>query len=89
MTGLFKEAGLTDLIVSPKTLIFEDFDFVNQHMLGLRNAAEILQEAGKLSSEQIEAWLTQLEQASQNGLFFCMCTLFIVSGQKASTLRSK
>ncbi len=79
---LFKEAGLTDLIISPKTLIFDDFDFVNQHVLGLRDAAEILQEAGKLSSQQIEDWLTELAHRSQSGLFFCMCTLIIVGGKK-------
>jgi ubiquinone/menaquinone biosynthesis C-methylase UbiE len=83
LPGLFKEAGLTDLIVSPKTLIFEDFDFVNQHVLGLRDAAEILQAVGRLSSQQVEEWLAQLAQSSQSGLFFCMCTLMIVSGRKA------
>ena len=45
LASLFKQAGLTELMISPKTLIFEDFDFVNQHVLGLRDAAELLQKA--------------------------------------------
>ena len=83
LPSLFKKAGLTDLIVLPKIFIFDDFDIVNQQLLGLRDAAEILQEAGKLSIQQVEDWLTQLAQANQNGLFFCVGTLFVVSGQKA------
>ncbi|MDH3975757.1 MAG: methyltransferase domain-containing protein [Deltaproteobacteria bacterium] len=80
---LFKKAGLTDLIVIPKTLIFDDFDIVDQEIFGFRNAAEKLLNEGELSQKQVDDWLTELEQASQDGLFFCMATLFIVSAKKA------
>jgi hypothetical protein len=83
LPGLFKKAGLTNLNISPKIFIFDDFDIVDQQLFGLRDAAEIVQKAGNLSTQQVEAWLTQFAHASQAGLFFCVVTLFIVSGQKA------
>ncbi len=80
--GLLKKAGLTDVTVAPTPIVFEDFDFVDQHVLGLRDAAEALRHSGELSSQQVEDWLGQLAQASREGLFFCMTLLFIARGRK-------
>ena len=82
LPGLFKKAGLTDLRIIPKTILFDDFDIVDKRIFGFRDAADMLQKAGKLTMQQVENWLSELEQASRDGVFFCMSTLFIISGKK-------
>jgi ubiquinone/menaquinone biosynthesis C-methylase UbiE len=80
---LFRQAGLTDLVVSPTTVTETDLS----RCVGVFDFYEIAghaREAGVVSAAEAAAWLAHLEEASRAGHFFAALTSFVVSGRKPS-----
>jgi ubiquinone/menaquinone biosynthesis C-methylase UbiE len=77
----FKEAGLTDIFVVPRTMVLTDFGLADR-FFEFRSAAKELEKAGGLTTGQVSEWLNWLEEANQAGHFFCAVVGFFVSGRK-------
>ncbi len=81
MYRLFREIGLTDIVIIPVTLVFTDYILANQ-ILGISSGVEEMQKVGQLSVNEAKEWLKELEQAEQAECFFSSITGFTVSGKK-------
>lgn len=76
---LFKQNGLVDVTVSPRTMFvpYELFELlIGGH---LANA----QMAGILSPGEVSDWWKDLQAANELGMFLCCITAFIVAGTRA------
>lgn len=85
LPGLFRRAGLVELVVIPAPVVATDFQTPNEQWFGLGALAQAMQAAGKLTPEQVEGWLSQMAQASARGEFFCSILVFTVCGRKPSS----
>ena len=82
LPALFRDCGVTDIGVTPETLMLTDYN-VAANILGLGPTVARAQAAGVVSEAEGARWLAQLEQAGQTGRFFAAATLFGVYGRKA------
>jgi len=78
LPAMFKEIGMADINVEPRSMIY-DFDLVGPSLYGTMQRAA---EAGIATADEVAAWFTDLEQAHDNGSFFCANMGYIVSGRK-------
>ncbi len=81
LPGLFRQAELVDIAISPVTLIVTDLDLA-EHAFGLKSVAQHAEQAGYLSSQECRDWLAYLQEAHRQGTLFSTVTGFIVAGQK-------
>ena len=81
LPALFGRCGLVDVGIQAFAAPITHFA-VAAELLELEMAAQLAQDAGIISAEAGEAWLTQLRQASLEGRFFASLTGFIVAGRK-------
>ena len=82
LRGLFRRAGLTDLVVIPTPVVATDFQVPNEQWFGLSTLAREMQATGKLTATEAERWLGQMAAASVKGEFFCSILVFTVGGRK-------
>jgi ubiquinone/menaquinone biosynthesis C-methylase UbiE len=79
LPALFIECGLLQVYVEPGAIVW-DFDFANQVLIS--GTLERAVEAGVVTSDEADLWLSHLESARDSGKFFCANMGFIVAGQK-------
>lgn len=79
---LFQQAGLTQVTVADtSTLVLTNFSTANQ-LYGLEAAATQAEEKMPALGTEISAWISDLQQAEQEGRFFSAVTGFTVLGYK-------
>jgi|SRR6266404_1904243 len=81
LAGLFKSLGLADVFVSADVFVITNFSLANK-LWRLRETAERASEKGAVSVQDASDWISQLEEADGNGLFFGTVTGFAAVGQK-------
>lgn len=81
LAGLFKSLGLTNVFVQADAFVLTDLSLANR-LWRLRDTAERATEKGAISREDASIWISQLEEADRNGLFFGAVTGFAAVGQK-------
>jgi ubiquinone/menaquinone biosynthesis C-methylase UbiE len=77
----FHHAGLTEIQVSPETLVIAQFDLANQ-VFDLVQTANRAGKTGVVSQQEAQDWLKELQRLDQSQEFFCSFTGFVVSGKK-------
>jgi ubiquinone/menaquinone biosynthesis C-methylase UbiE len=78
---LFRQAGLADIAVTPKTIVGADFA-LGIWGLDLAGVAERARMAGVISAAEATAWLEGLEGLHRAGHYFTALTSFLVRGTK-------
>ena len=78
LPALFKESGLADINVEPRTMTY-DFDLVGDSCYGTLERAV---RAGIATVDEVSDWFADLERARDNGTFFCANMGYVVSGRK-------
>ncbi len=79
---LFRQAGLVQVtIADTSTLVLTDFSTANQ-LYGLEAAATRAKEKMPALGSEISTWLSDLQQAEQEGIFFSAVTGFTILGYK-------
>lgn len=81
LVPLFRESGLTDVVVRPYTAVVTEYA---EDVLRLREKAE-----AAVSAREAAAWLASLEDAHRAGRFFCALTVFTVRARKPLESTSK
>lgn len=81
LVPLFLDAGLRDVVATPKTLVLRDLGVADQLYLFFATI-ERLVAAGTVGRRDADAWLQALREASASGRFFCSYTGFLVRGVK-------
>jgi ubiquinone/menaquinone biosynthesis C-methylase UbiE len=79
LPGIYKKAGLIDVVVKPHTYLF-DFNLTEQVLIS--GTLDRAIEARVVTSHEADRWLSDLIQARDSGTFFYSGTGFIVSGRK-------
>ena len=79
--GLFKTLGLADVFVSADVFVITNLSLADR-LWRLRETAERATEKGAISKQEASDWMSQLEEADRNGLFFGTVTGFAAVGQK-------
>lgn len=74
-------AGLTDIQVSPETLVITQLDLADR-VFDLVQTAHRAQQVGLVSQQEEKDWLNELRKLDQSQEFFCSFTGFLVSGKK-------
>jgi hypothetical protein len=77
----FHHAGLTDIQISPETLVVRQFELADE-IFDLKQTALQASKTGVVSPNEAQHWLEELQALEQSGEFFCSFTGFIVSGKK-------
>jgi ubiquinone/menaquinone biosynthesis C-methylase UbiE len=80
LAGLFKEAGLEEIVVIPHTRIQRDFAIERPGFW--RPAVDRAVGAGAITSAEAERWWRDMEEAVRDGRYFYATTYFIVAGRK-------
>ena len=78
LPALFKESGLADISIEPRTMTY-DFDLVGHSFYGTLDRAA---KADVATVDEVSEWFADLERARDNGTFFCANMGYIVSGRK-------
>ena len=73
--------GARDLTAIPRTLILYDLDTCDQ-IFGIRDTILHAREAGLISKDDGEDWLSALKELDKTGRFFSSFTGFLVTGRK-------
>jgi ubiquinone/menaquinone biosynthesis C-methylase UbiE len=81
LPGLFRAAGLTEIIVEPVPVLLTDLAQANV-VLALEDTVRRAAAAGVVSTDEGAAWLDGLRTASEHGHFFAAITAFMVMGCK-------
>jgi hypothetical protein len=81
LCALARQAGLQEIILEPDTWIWTDHEEA-MRMLWLERTAAEAAEAGVISADEANAWLSGLRQAGAVGHFFATVGFFILSGRK-------
>jgi ubiquinone/menaquinone biosynthesis C-methylase UbiE len=79
--GLFKSLGLADVFVNADVFVITNLSLADRFWR-LRQTAERASKAGAISEQDASDWVSQLEEADRNGLFFGTVTGFAAVGQK-------
>ena len=82
---LFKEFGLTDIVIDTGTVILDDYILADKFWR-LRENAKRAQDTGIVSEKEITSWLKELEDADKTGHFFGSISGFAVCGRKPPIL---
>ena len=81
LLGLFREAGLTEIVVEPVTVLLTDLAQANV-VLALEDTVARAGAEGVVAEAAGAAWLDGLRMASEQGRFFAAITGFMVAGRK-------
>lgn len=81
LLGLFREAGLTEIVVEPVTVLLTDLSQANA-VLALEDTVARATAEGTVDEAAGAAWLDGLRSASEQCRFFAAITAFIVIGRK-------
>ena len=79
--GMFREAGLFDIVVEPLTWVATDYESIRplSHFIeGMRLA----EQHGVVTTEEVAQWIASLEDVIASGRFFHAVTYFITAGRK-------
>ena len=79
LPAIFKRSGLTEVSVTPITLVVTDYGTAVE-VLYLRDTIARAKRAGIVSEIEAARWLGGLAGAAQAEEFFCAVTVFIVAG---------
>jgi ubiquinone/menaquinone biosynthesis C-methylase UbiE len=79
---LFQDAGLHDVVASPRTLLLRELD-VADRIYCFTPTVERLVAAGRIPRAAATAWLQELRAADAAGRFFTSYTGFLVCGARA------
>jgi hypothetical protein len=80
---LFREAGLSEIVVEPVTVVDLDYAAFDAQY-NLKRVVRRAEAAGAISQDEGREWLARLEDVVQAGSFLTSMTNFIVSGRKPS-----
>jgi ubiquinone/menaquinone biosynthesis C-methylase UbiE len=81
LVPLFLEAGLLDVVASPKTLVLRDLALADQLYCFFATVGR-LEESGIISQHDARRWSDGLRAADGDGLFFSSYTGFLVQGTR-------
>jgi SAM-dependent methyltransferase len=81
LPALFREAGLTEIVVEPVPVLLTDLAQANV-VLALEDTATRAAASGLVNGVEGAAWLDGLRTASGHGQFFAAITAFMVMGRK-------
>jgi ubiquinone/menaquinone biosynthesis C-methylase UbiE len=81
MAALFAKSGMTDIGVTPHTLVLTPD--LALPILGSKTVEKAVEKKA-ITTEEGKAWLNQLERLQEEGRFFSTLTGFLVSGRKAT-----
>jgi ubiquinone/menaquinone biosynthesis C-methylase UbiE len=81
LVPLFLEAGLSDVVASPKTLVLRELDTADR-LYCFHATAGRLAEAGTIGHEDASRWSAGLRAADAAGRLFCSYTGFLVRGSR-------
>ena len=81
LSALFRDVGLTDILVVPETLILTGYALAD-HIWRIRETVDQAVARGTVTAEEGTTWLHDLAQRSQTGRFFNAITGFSVKGRK-------
>jgi ubiquinone/menaquinone biosynthesis C-methylase UbiE len=79
MVPLFLQAGLRDVVATPKTLVLRELDVADRLYLFFATAGR-LAEAGAIGRDEAARWADGLRAAEAEGRFFSSYTGFLVRG---------
>ncbi len=80
---LFRQAGLSDIVIEPVTVVDTDYAAFDAQY-NLKRVVHRAEAAGAVSPDEGTEWLARLEEVVRAGSFFTSMTNFVVSGRKAS-----
>jgi hypothetical protein len=80
MYALFKEAGLTGVLVVPLAQVTTDYETIRP-VAHLMEGMRLAQEQCVVTAEEAEQWIRYLEEAIRTGRFFEAMTWFITIGR--------
>lgn len=81
----FLDAGLRDVVASPKTLVLRELD-VADRIYSFIATAEQLADAGVVSRDDAARWANGLRAADAGGRFFSSYTGFLVRGTRPASI---
>ena len=81
LPGLFRQAQVVDVAITPVTLVVRDYDVADE-FFKLRATVERAQADAAVSVTDAEGWLGEMEQRGRDGRFFVASPAFVVSGRK-------
>ena len=81
LVSLFLQAGLGDVLASPKTLVLRELDIADR-VFSYFSTAERLAQDGVISRDDLARWTDELRTADAEGRFFTSYTGFLVSGRR-------
>jgi ubiquinone/menaquinone biosynthesis C-methylase UbiE len=76
-----RRAGLTDIIVIPKTFLFLDYE-LGEQLLGIEDAVKRLTDDAAIDQAAAEAWLGELKRRDRDTAYLSMILGFTVAGRK-------
>ena len=79
--GIFKEAGLVNVTVSGRAVVFTDYNPSFQH-LQLEKTSRTAMEKGLISEGEQTRWITDIQKRGEDGRFFASFMTFTVAGTK-------
>jgi len=85
LVPLFLEAGLRDVVASPKTLVLRELDVADRIYCFIPTVGR-LAEAGVVSRDDAERWSNELRAADVDGRFFSSYTGFLVCGTRPASV---
>ncbi|OBF29294.1 hypothetical protein A5724_25350 [Mycobacterium sp. ACS1612] len=81
LVPLFLDAGLTDVVAHPKTLVLRELELADQLYLFFSTANRLVA-GGLLDRADVQRWSDSLRTADADGRFFSSYTGFLVSGTR-------
>src|SRR5262249_30543820 len=85
LVPLFLQAGLRDVVASPKTLVLRELDVADRVYCFIATA-ERLADAGIIGRDAAKGWVQELRAADVEGRFFTSYTGFLVRGTRSGNL---
>ena len=79
LPGLFRDAGLVDVVVTPYAAVATGYD---EEVLKLRDKAERAAAAGAITAGEAARWIESLDEADRTGRFVCAQIVLTVRGCK-------
>ena len=80
LPGLFREAGLIEIVVEPVTVLLNDLSQANA-VLALEDTVTRATAEGIVAQAAGAEWLNGLRTASEQGRFFAAISAFMVAGR--------
>jgi ubiquinone/menaquinone biosynthesis C-methylase UbiE len=80
LPGLFLDAGLTSIAVTPYAAVATEYD---EEVLKLRDKADRAAASGAVTRSDAARWVESLVEAARTGRFVCAQVVLTVSGRKA------